>query len=309
MTGEGSRAVPGPWKRLRHRLELAGVNFLIALPALFPLKVSVKLGGTLGRLAFDVFRIRRKVSLDNLARAFGDRFSAGERARVARRSYVNFAKSMVEFASFKRLERDDYGKLVRVEGLDNLERALAAGRGVVAVTGHFGSWELLGAAIVARGFSADFLVGEQSNELVNRAMNGLRRAAGIGIIERGIAARGVFDSLKRKRIVALLADQDARKAGIFVDFLGMPASTFQGPAQFAYRAGCPILCTFIVRQSDESHVVHFLPPVFPRTEADRDTEVRRLTEEHVKSLEEYVSRYPDHYFWAHKRWKTKPPVS
>ncbi len=309
MTGEGSRAVPGPWKRFRHRLELAGVRALIALPALFPLKVSVKLGGTLGRLAFDVFGIRRVVSLDNLSLAFGDKLSPAERVRIARRSYVNFAKSMVEFASLKRLERDDYLKVVGVEGLDNLERALAAGRGVVAVTGHFGSWEFLGAAIVARGFSADFLVGEQSNELVNRAMNELRRAAGIGIIERGIAARGVFDSLKRKRIVALLADQDARKAGIFVDFLGTPASTFQGPAQFAFRAGCPILCSFIVRQSDESHVAHFLPPVFPRTEAERDAEIRHLTEEHVKSLEEYVTRYPDHYFWAHKRWKTKPPAS
>jgi Kdo2-lipid IVA lauroyltransferase/acyltransferase len=301
--------VPGPWKRFRYRLELAGVRFLIALPALLPLKVSVKLGGTLGLLAFDVFRIRRGVSIQNLARAFGDRFAPRERSRVARASYVNFAKSMVEFASLKRLGKDDYRSLVRVEGQGNLERALAGGRGVIAVTGHFGSWELLGAAIVASGFPADFLVGEQSNDLVNRAMNDLRRGAGIGIIERGIAARGVFESLKRNRIVALLADQDARRAGIFVDFFGTPASTFQGPAQFAFRAGCPILCTFIVRQRDESHVAHFLSPVFPRTEGSRDAEIRRLTEEHVKSLEEFVSRYPDHYFWAHKRWKTKPPAA
>jgi len=308
MGGE-TRVVAGTGKRLRHHLELAGVKALIALPALFPLKISVKLGGALGVLAFDLFRVRRRVSLDNLSRAFGDRCSARERERIARRSYVNFAKSMVEFASLKRLTKLDYEKLVRVEGVENLERALAAGRGVVAVTGHFGSWELLGAAIVARGFSADFLVGEQSNSLVNDAMNDLRRAAGIGVIERGIAARGVFDSLKRRRIVALLADQDARRAGVFVDFFGTPASTFQGPAQFAFRAGCPILCTFIVRQRDESHVAHFLPPVFPRTEGERDAEIKRLTAEHVKSLEEFASRHPDHYFWAHKRWKTKPPAS
>jgi KDO2-lipid IV(A) lauroyltransferase len=284
------------------------VRFLIALPALFPLKVSVKLGGTLGILAFDVFRVRRAVSLDNLTRAFGGMFTVKERVRIARRSYVNFAKSMVEFASLGRLERYDYLELVRVEGIEHLRDPIAGGHGVVAVTGHFGSWELLGGATVAHGLPADFLVGEQTNRLVNRVMNDLRRSAGIGIIERGIAARGVFDSLKRVRIVALLADQDARKSGIFVDFFGTPASTFQGPAQFAYRAGCPIVCCCIVRQKDETHVAYILPPVYPRKEEERDAEILRLTQAHTKALEHFVSRYPDHYFWAHRRWKTKPPA-
>jgi KDO2-lipid IV(A) lauroyltransferase len=107
--------------------------------------------------------------------------------------------------------------------------------------------------------------------------------------------------------VALLADQDARRSGIFVNFFGTPASTFQGPAQFAYRAGCPIVCCYIVRRKDETHTAVFFPPIYPRADGERDAEIRRLTEEHTKILEGYVSRYPDHYFWAHKRWRTKPP--
>lgn len=298
----------GLWIRFRHRLELAGVRFLAALPALLPLKLSVKVGGGLGVLAFDVFRVRRRVSLENLARAFGDRFDARERIRIARRSYVNFAKSMVEFASLGRLGKEDYLRLVGTEGLENIKKPIEAGRGVIAVTGHFGSWELLGGATVARELPADFLVGEQSNALVNRMMNDLRRSAGIGIIERGIAARGVFESLRRGRIVALLADQDARRAGIFVDFFGTPASTFQGPAQFAVRSLCPIVCCCIVRSPDETHTAVFFPPIYPRAGVERDAEIRRITEEHTKVLEGYVSRHPEQYFWAHKRWKTKPPA-
>jgi len=300
--------MPGLWLRFRHRLELLGVRFLAALPALLPLKASVKIGGALGVLAFDVFRVRRRVSLENLSRAFGDRFDARERIRIARRSYVNFAKSMVEFASLGRLAKEDYLRLVGTEGLDNIKKPIEAGRGVIAVTGHFGSWELLGGATVARGLPADFLVGEQSNALVNRMMNDLRRSAGIGIIERGIAARGVFESLRRGRIVALLADQDARRAGIFVDFFGTPASTFQGPAQFAVRSSCPIVCCCIVRRPDETHTAVFFPPIYPRPGVERDAEIQRITEEHTKVLEGYVSRYPEQYFWAHKRWKTKPPA-
>jgi len=270
--------------------------------------MSVKLGGFLGVVAFDIFRIRRCVTLENLQRAFGEKFDAREKVRIARRSYVNFAKSMVEFASLGRLRSEDYLKIVRIVGGENLRDPIAQGRGIIIVTGHFGSWELLGAGAVAHGFPADFLVGEQTNTLVNNCMNDLRRGAGIGIIERGIAARGVFESLKKRRIVALLADQDARKAGIFVDFFGAPASTFQGPAQFAFRTGCPIVCCYIVRRGDETHDAYFLPPIYPKAGAGRDAEILRLTQEHSKILEDYVSRFPDHYFWAHRRWKTKPPV-
>lgn len=268
----------------------------------------MKLGGLLGLFAFDVVRIRRKVTLENLATAFGERYTASERRRIGRRSYANFAKSMIEFASLDRLDSGRLRDMVRMEGREHLDTALERGRGVVAVTGHFGSWELLGAATVAHGYGADFLVGEQSNRLVDGMMNDLRMASGIGIIARGVAARGVFSSLKKNRIVALLSDQDARKAGIFVDFLGSPASTFQGAAQFALRMRSAIVCCYIVRQPDESHVAFFLPPIQVDPDAEREGEVRRLTEEHTRELGACIEKHPDHYFWAHRRWKTKPPA-
>jgi KDO2-lipid IV(A) lauroyltransferase len=275
---------------------------------LAPLKLSVKLGGLLGLFAFDVIRVRRKVAIDNLSLAFGDRFTDGERRAIGKRSYANFAKSMVEFASLKRLTGDRLRRVVRFEGFEHVENCLRRGKGAIVVTGHFGSWELLGAAAVAYGCPADFLVGEQSNRLVDELMNGLRRASGIGIIARGIAARGVFSSLRRNRVVAMLSDQDARGAGIFVDFMGRPASTFQGAAQFALRMDCPIICCFIVRQPDESHIAMFQPPIEVRPDAEMEGEIYRLTAEHTKALEHFVALHPDHYFWAHRRWKTRPPA-
>lgn len=295
-------------KRFRHRLELAGVKLLVALPRLLPFAWAVKAGGTLGLLAFDVFRIRRRVTLENLDRAFGDSYTRAEKVRIGRRSYVNFAKSMIDFASLGRLSQDKRREIVRLQGLDHVREALAAGRGFIFLPAHFGSWELFGSSLVPHGMPTDFLVGEQSNALVNDLMNDLRRAAGVGIIERGMAARGVFESLKARHVVALLADQDARKFGIFVDFFGIPASTLTGPAQFAIRTGCPIVCGYMVRRADETHDARILPPLRPRDGADRDAEIRRLTEEATKILEGYVREHPDHYFWAHKRWKTRPPA-
>jgi KDO2-lipid IV(A) lauroyltransferase len=301
--------MPHMARRIRHRIELAGVRLLVALPRVFPLRTSIKLGGGLGILAFDVARIRRRVVLENLDRAFGDTLDAGAKIRIGRASYVNFAKSIIEFASLGRLKREDYPRIVRFEGLENLKDPIARGHGVIAVTGHFGSWELLGGGVASLGLPVDFLVGEQSNGLVNDLMNDLRRSAGIGIIERGAAARGVFDALKKGRIVAILTDQDARKAGIFVDFLGTPASTFQGPAQFACRTGSPLVCCAMVRRANETHDAILFPPIYPKAGADRDAEVLRLTREHTKILEDCVRRYPEQYFWAHRRWKTAPPIN
>jgi Kdo2-lipid IVA lauroyltransferase/acyltransferase len=296
------------WKRLRHRLELFGVRLLIWLPALLPLRWSVRVGGDLlGVLAFDVVRIRRRVTLENLRRAFGDSYSAGELVRIGRRSYINFAKSMVEFASIGRLGGERLRRLVAVRDRRYMDEALSLGRGAVVVTGHFGSWELLGAASVAHGMPADFLVGEQSNKSIDELMNGLRSAAGIGIIARGIAARGVFASLKAGRMVALLSDQDARRAGIFVDFFGIPSSTYPGAAQFAQRTGAPIVFCYIVRRRDESHEAVFLPPIEPDPAAPREDEIVRLTQAYTGALEDAIRKHPDHYFWAHRRWKTRPP--
>ncbi|HSG29870.1 MAG TPA: lysophospholipid acyltransferase family protein, partial [Candidatus Krumholzibacterium sp.] len=120
------------------------------------------------------------------------------------------------------------------------------------------------------------------------------------------AARGIFSSLRKNRLVALLSDQDARRHGIFVDFFGTPASTYPGAAQFSYRSGAPVVFCYIVRGSDESHEAVFLPPVHPDTARSREEEVVRLTAAHVKALEDAVKEHPDHYFWAHRRWKSSP---
>ncbi len=295
------------WKRFRHRLELFGVKLLSWLPLVLPYRWSIKAGGLFGAFAFDAVRIRRRVTLDNLERAFGDTIGEAERVRIGRRSYVNFAKSMVEFASLRRLSAERLREMVRFHGMEHVDAALAEGKGLVAVTGHFGSWELLGASVAARGVPIDFLIGEQTNNLVDDYMNGLRRSVGIGLIAKGVAVRGVFRSLKKNRLVAILSDQDARKSGIFVDFFGIPSSTHPGAAQFVWKIGCPMIFASIVRREDETHDVWFNPAMRADTGAEGEGEIFRLTSALMKELESVIRDHPDHYFWAHRRWKTKPP--
>ena len=94
--------------------------------------------------------------------------------------------------------------------------------------------------------------------------------------------------------------------GIFLDFLGCPASVFRGPAYFAWRTGVPLLPCAIAREPGGDHHIHFQPPVWPDPDWDEETAVRELSRRHVDALAAAIRRWPEQYFWVHRRWKTRP---
>jgi KDO2-lipid IV(A) lauroyltransferase len=225
---------------------------------------------------------------------------------IIRRSYMNLGRSMMEYSAFGRLQPERIQEIVNIEGTEHCDEACRLGKGAVIFGGHYGNWELLGAALVTAGYPVDFLVGRQSNKLVDDTMNNLRRSQGIGIISRDAALRKVMRGLKDNRIVAMLADQDARKAGVFVEFLGRPASSVRGPAIFAIKQGCPVLVALIRRIEGNRHQATMLPPLWPNTDLDGDEAVLELMQRYTDALADAIRRYPDQYFWAHRRWKTQP---
>ena len=288
-------------RSLQHSIEYAAVRGAMAAAAALPLAAAQNIGAGAGALAFDVFRVRREVTVDNIERALG--VPRAEAVRIGRRAYHNLGRSLFEFAAFARFTREDVQELVAIEGAEHLHAALAKGRGMVFVTGHHGNWELVGAALTVLGLPTDFLIGQQANGRVDEVMNGLRSRQGVGLITRQLALRKVMQSLAANRIVALLADQDARSQGIMVDFLGRPASTVRGPALFAVRRGCP-LCTGFIHREGRRHRVVFNPPFYPPDLPEEDA-VRELTQAHAEALARQIRAYPDEYFWPHRRWKTK----
>ena len=265
-----------------------------------PIGLARAAGATVGWLAF-ALGIRRRVSVDNIVGTLGvtPRAAAG----IARRSYQNLGRSVMEFAAFRRWSADDIRRLVGLEGVDHLVRVRAAGKGAVCVAGHFGSWELLPAVLVAHGFPTHGVIGRQTNERVDDVMNELRRAQGVTLIPRGTALKKVLLALRANEFVILLADQDARKGGVVVDFLGRPASTVRGPALFAVRSGCPLVTLSIHRDGGRHHAIAE-PPIWPDRSLDEEAAVVDLTRRHAEALSRRIREHPDEYFWPHRRWKS-----
>jgi len=290
--------------KTKHKVEYWITYLLGTILRILPYRLALSFGSFLGFLAFDVFRIRRKVTLINLKNSLGDQKNVNELKKIGRDAYRNIGRSLVEYSLFPSLNKERISRMVEFEGAENFDEALRGGRGAIVVAGHFGSWELMGAATCQKGYPVDFLVGEQHNILVDNLMNDYRKSMGIGIIKMGAAAKGVIKALKNNRFVAMLSDQDAGNDGTVVDFFNRPASTPKGPAAFALKTNAPIIMGFIIRKNNRRQKIIIEKPLFIEKSKNKEDDIRNLTQAYTTVLEEYVRRYPDHWFWPHRRWKS-----
>ena len=290
----------------QHRLEYGAARAVQAIVCALPAGVARAVGGSLGSFAFTVLKLRRDVTMRHLERVFGDRFSRDELQKIACESYRNFGRMTFEYARFPRMTVSDIEKLITVTGGEHLDAALAGGKGAILVAGHFGNWETL-AMLASKGYPMTFLVGEQHNILVDGLMNRLRMRFGGELVPVTGNLMGVLRALRGNRIIAMLSDQDAGRNGVFVDFLGKPASTPYGPGRMSESTGAPLLPCAVVRHGGGAHEIVVCPPVvFPSRDIPRDERVRLLTQGYTTEFERFIALHPDHYFWMHRRWKTSP---
>lgn len=296
-----------PRPRLRHRVEFGAYRAVSSLLGGLPERWALAAGSGLGWLLGVVLRVRRDVVDRNLATAFADRDAAWRRA-LAVESYRHLGREAVMTLRLGRASADEILARTEVSGLEEVREVLARGGGALGVTGHLGNWELGGAAVAARGLPLLAVVFRQRNPLFHEELVRTRGRLGVTVIPRGLAPREVLAALRRNEPVALVADQDAGANGIFVDFLGAPASTVRGPALFSLRSGAPLfgVACLVEGGAPRSYRVHIEEIPFARS-GDLEDDVRRLTQAHADFVARWVRRSPEQYFWVHKRWKTPRP--
>jgi Kdo2-lipid IVA lauroyltransferase/acyltransferase len=298
----GARAIAGV--RASHLLEALLARSLAAGLRRLPWPAALQVGAGLGAMV-GALGLRRRVAEANLALAFPERPPA-ERAAILAEHYRELGRVASEYPRMPELvHRAGSEVFAAIRGAEHLEAARTAGRGAILLTGHFGNFELLGARL-GRMHPVDFVVRPLANPAVERTVSELRRRSGVGIIPLGAGVRRVFDALRANRWVAMVADQDARRHGVFVPFFGRLTSTPIGPAAMALRTGAPIVMGFVARQPDGRHTLDLLPPL-PADGAKGTEAARALTARHTAELEAWIRRHPAMWFWLHRRWKTAAP--
>jgi KDO2-lipid IV(A) lauroyltransferase len=227
--------------------------------------------------------------------------------RIARESYAHLGRTTIETALLGTLPRN--AVLDLFEGADNwacVERAMSAGKGLIFVTGHLGNWELGGAYLAARGVGLDVVVRNQENPLFDAYLNRTRERIGMTVVRDSEAVKRTPRSLKAGRAIAFLSDQGVLGlASTFVPFFGRPAKTPRGPAVFALRLKVPVVFGTALRQPSGRYRISF-EPVTVQDTGNRERDVDAVVAEYTKTLERWVRKAPEQYFWHHRRWKRQP---
>jgi Kdo2-lipid IVA lauroyltransferase/acyltransferase len=262
-----------------------------------------RLGRILGMLAYVVTVPRRRVAMDNLVHAFPEK-SRKEIRVIARAAFRNYGISLVEMLWSGQADREDLRRLVRIANPEVATWARERGKGVILLSAHFGSWEiLLSGFVAALGWPLNAIVQTQRNKKINAIIDSQRRRFNCTMIPMGLSVREVLKALQRKEAVLILGDQSGPKESLFVDFFGRPAATHKGTAAFSLRTGASIVLVLLLRQEDGTHQAIFEEIDRSGLEGDSEANVAELTRRHVAALERYIRQYPDHWLWMHKRWK------
>ena len=266
----------------------------------------LRAGEILGSVAW-ALGVRKQVALDGLRRAFPERTDQ-ERRETARAAYRLLGRTLAEVVLSPRLPDAELEQLIRFDNWERYEAARAAGCGVVIAVAHFGNWELLARAAVRRGMELTAITRALKGRINQPILAARRREGGMRELPDRGSTEAALRLLRRGETLGVIVDQNMRPSrGIFVDFFGEQACTTPAAAVFALRTGAQLMAVVSVRGPDGSHRVRFEGPFAPPPGARGRSAVRALTQEVTRAVEGAVRAHPDHWFWVHRRWKTRPP--
>jgi lauroyl/myristoyl acyltransferase len=219
---------------------------------------------------------------------------------LARENFLNFAKYLVDFFKFLRMDRKQIDKIVQFgnvpEVLDNL---LAHGNGIIFVSAHLGNWELGAAALAARGYKLNSVALQVPDKKLNGLYQYYRALRGLYPIPFGRAGRESIAALRRNEIVAVIADRDFTGSSQTVEFFGRPARLPDGPAKLALVTGAPLLPIFMVRLPDDTFAYIIEEPIWAdKSRQSVDDVVRQI----AMALERVIRQHSEQWFLFHNLW-------
>ena len=293
---------------LRDRLEYAGLAALLAAFRLGSRAAARRGGERLGRFVDRVAPLRREVALANLHAAFPD-LSEAEQRGVYRRMLENLGVMLAEFARFKRRTPNPPAFPCAWTTPTPSPPRATRGRARCCSPRTSATGRVWGPAREPLGYPVTVLGARQRNPLVEELFARYRGRMGLSAITVGKSLKPILKALNSGAFVATLADQDGGPGGFFLDFLGRKASVQPGLFRLIARRGTPMVTGFSWREGEGWRGV-FQEPIWPlpvSAEEEAEAEARRLAVLYTARVEEHVRRHPDHWFWVHRRWRTRPP--
>ncbi len=271
------------------------------------LKLSYRLASFFAFICYAANYRDSRAVIKNLEIITGGQESAGSLRKMARMLYLNFAKYLVDFFRFQKMDDEYIKKIVKVDGKENIDMALANGKGVILMAGHIGNWELGGSVVAVMGYPISAVVLPHSSKKIDAFFRKQRLIGRFAPIDIGAAVKECYRVLRSNKVLALLGDRDFTKNGLMLDFFGKSTLFPKGPAAFSYRLGSAIIPTLIVRQPDDTFRMTFEAPIYADQKKPEDEAVLEASKRCAAIIESYVRRYPAQWYVFRDMWNKDEP--
>ncbi len=273
--------------------------FVLWLVHFLPLSWIGALGAALGSV---IYRFGRgRVTRINLGLCF-PQMSEEEKHALGLKHFRMLGRNALELSIMVWGSEEELLRLIRVEGLEHLKAI--AGRPVIALAPHFIGLNMGGIRVAYEYPGTASVYSRQKNPVLDRIFLRARTRFGAPhLVSRQEGLRSIVRVIKSGKPFYFLPDMDfGPRDAIFSPFFGVPAATITTLPRLAKLTGAAVL-PVVTRQVGDGYVARFYPEWKDFPSGDLAADVRRMN----AFIEERVLEMPEQYFWAHKRFKTRPP--
>ena len=274
---------------------------MLRLICLLPHRWTLAVGRGIGKLAHRFAGTRLAIVRRNIELCFPE-LSTAERDALAKRHFEALGMSVIEMGLGRWLSDRRHLAMTRLEGLEHLDRATQAGKGVILLSAHFTTLEISGRVLALNCPPFDAVFRKNRSEFITELQRtGREKAADDTIEKRDI--RRMVRSLRNGRPVWYAPDQSYdRKGAAVVRFFGVPCTHTTATSTLAKLGNAVTLPYFPERLEDGRYILRILPPLrdFPSDDPVADAE------QYVAVLEDHIRRCPEQYFWLHRKFKNLP---
>jgi len=284
------------------------VRAAFAVMQVFPIDWNLHTARILARIWAVVMPRHRQRAVANLSAAFGQVYPMSRISRLADLCLESVTMFVVEAICLPRLiNAFTWSRYIELANFEDTLRLTLSGKGVIFVTGHYGSFEVMGHLLAALGFDMTAVMRPLDNVYLNRFMVASRRTHGLTLLDKKGAMSRAEGLLAGGALLAFIGDQDAGRKGIFVDFFGRPASTYKSIALLAMSTGAPIVVGYARRRGNVARYEVGVQRIISRHEWERQSDpLHWITQEYTSAIESFVRKAPEQYLWVHRRWKSRP---
>jgi KDO2-lipid IV(A) lauroyltransferase len=285
----------------------AALRLVAAALLCFPVNWNLRTARLIGDVLYFTSRKHRDRMRRSLRHSFPG-LSDAEVVRLSRRSLQALPMLGVDVIFTPRLIRiDTWRRYLHIDNLDQIVGLLVRHKGLIMLTGHYGNWEILGYLMATLGFETVSIARPLDNPYVNEWVLGVRERMGQRVVDKKGATAEVVPVLRAGGTVAFIADQDAGKKGLFVEFFNRPASTYKSIGLLAMQFEVPVVIGASRRRGDRFEFdVVIQDVIYPDDWKGQDDPLRYITERYSKGVEDFVKADPSQYLWVHRRWKSRP---